>query len=167
MEDGQSVLYLIKSGNIGLDKNWRAKIVSFIGCSVLLSKNEDDNEDAIGKMEAEFAETHFKLTRASNIDSFGTVLLEALSGMVVSGSRFLNKGAFPSFAPLSFREGTELMEIIDPILKGGPNKESLEKVFKLTHECRAKTPNQRPTIEVVIQELQEALFLQGVKDVDI
>ncbi|KAI3796911.1 hypothetical protein L1987_39598 [Smallanthus sonchifolius] len=70
-----------------------------------------------------------------------------------------------------FNEGT-LKELIDPkiieededhifTLNRGPNQDSFDTFSEIAYQCLAETQAKRPTMEVVIKELQKALNLQG------
>ncbi|MFS7990752.1 putative protein kinase RLK-Pelle-L-LEC family [Helianthus anomalus] len=80
-----------------------------------------------------------------------------------------DKGLGP-VARQSFSTGT-LEDMIDPILKEEtseynfvltrvPNKESLHAFMKIADQCVAETQDQRPTIKVVVKELEKALSSQ-------
>ncbi|KAJ0873074.1 hypothetical protein HanRHA438_Chr11g0530861 [Helianthus annuus] len=64
-----------------------------------------------------------------------------------------------------------LEDMIDPILKEetcennfvlkrGPNKESLHTFMNIAYQCVAETQDQRPTMKVVVKELEKALSFQ-------
>ncbi|KAJ0512017.1 hypothetical protein HanIR_Chr11g0558531 [Helianthus annuus] len=64
-----------------------------------------------------------------------------------------------------------LEDMIDPILKDeigennfvltrGPNKDSLHTFMKIAYQCVAETQDQRPTMKVVVKELEKALSFQ-------
>nr|XP_043609352.1 uncharacterized protein LOC122581239 isoform X2 [Erigeron canadensis] len=167
----------IKSSNIALDENWGAKIVDF-GKSVFLPPNQDDNSfyhEITGAIPA-YTDPEYMMTgnlkRESDVYSFGVVMFEVLCGKLAYEQIYKNESisGLAFVARRCFEEGT-LMEMIDPILKEemgensnsinrGPGKDSLEKFVKIAHECIAETQGRRPTMKVVIKELQEALFLQ-------
>nr|XP_043612062.1 probable receptor-like protein kinase At2g23200 [Erigeron canadensis] len=179
MAGGQSVVHGdIQSSNIALDKNWGAKIADF-GHSVFSSPNEDDEtlEYARGipdvNVDPEYRKTR-RLTRESDVYSFGAVLFEVLCGRLGEDPIYLKESdqGLPFVARRCFREGT-LMEMIDPllgeesdensyILKRGPNKDSLDIFVKIAYQCVTEIPNQRPPVNVVVKELQEALLLQVI-----
>nr|GFC08339.1 protein kinase-like domain, concanavalin A-like lectin/glucanase domain protein [Tanacetum cinerariifolium] len=45
-------------------------------------------------------------------------------------------------------------------LKEGPNEDSLDTFIKITEQCLAVYPFQRPTLQVIIKQLEKALLLQ-------
>ncbi|KAJ0512095.1 putative protein kinase RLK-Pelle-CR4L family [Helianthus annuus] len=177
MEDQKIIIHRdICSYNIGLDENWSAKIDGF-GYCVLLPPNQEDEavyiewRGRLANIDPEYKKTN-KLKRESDVYSFGIVLLEILCGRLASDPIYLkesDKGLGP-LARQSFCTGT-LEDMIDPILKEetsefnfvlkrGPNKESLHTFMKIAYQCVAETKDQRPTMKVVVKELEKALSFQ-------
>ncbi|KAD7477108.1 hypothetical protein E3N88_00244 [Mikania micrantha] len=181
MEDQKVILnHYISSWNIGLDENWKAKIVDF-GFSLFLLPNQDDeavflemfrfgNRDNRGflppNIDPEYVKAR-KLRRESDIYSFGVVLLEILVGGM-SYDPIYCKDDEKGLAPLARRRynmGT-LEDIIDPIIKEEtnshsnirPNKDSLLTFIEIAYRCVAEDQDQRPTIKIVVKELEKALF---------
>ncbi|GJQ99868.1 kinase-like domain, phloem protein 2-like protein [Tanacetum coccineum] len=169
----------IKSANILLGDNWKAKIADFG-----LSKFHPENVDASTFNASTIAGTEMyldpeydksgRLNKKSDIYSFGVVLFEILTGKLAYDRIFTDvdeKGIAP-IARHHFEKGT-LMEIVDHKIKEetdehvfsltkGPNKESLDVFSKIAFECLAETQAQRPTIEVVIDKLQKVLTSQDI-----
>ncbi|MFS7990756.1 putative protein kinase RLK-Pelle-CrRLK1L-1 family [Helianthus anomalus] len=177
IEDQKMIIHRdICSCNIGLDENWRAKIDGFGDC-VFLPPNQEDEAVYINPhgrpayIDPEYEKTD-KLKRESDVYSFGIVLLEILCGRSAGDPIYLkenDKGLGP-VARQSFCTGT-LEDMIDPILKEetsecnfvqkrGPNKESLHTFMKIAYQCVAETQDQRPTMKVVVKELEKALSFQ-------
>ncbi|KAL7619045.1 hypothetical protein Lser_V15G01744 [Lactuca serriola] len=168
----------IKSANILLDKNWEPKIAD-LGLSKLNSLNEGSstiNTIHIAGTEVyldpEYMNTG-KLKKATDVYSLGVVLFEILCGRVAYDQIYMmedDKGLGP-IARRRFNEGT-LKEMIDPVLKqesdeilftqneGLINEESLATFFKIAYRCLAESQAKRPTMEVVIKELELALSFQ-------
>ncbi|KAM0064989.1 putative protein kinase RLK-Pelle-CrRLK1L-1 family [Helianthus debilis subsp. tardiflorus] len=177
MEDQTKIINRdIWSYNFGLDENWGAKIVHF-WCSVFLPPNQDDealNLEYIGKHcygDPEYRMTH-KLKRQSDVYSFGVVLFEILCGRLANDPIYLNESyiGLAHVARRSFSTGS-LEEMIDPLIKEeigenkfvlnrGPNKDSLYTFIIIAHQCVSETQDQRPTMKVVVNELEKALFFQ-------
>nr|GEV34423.1 protein kinase-like domain, phloem protein 2-like protein [Tanacetum cinerariifolium] len=167
----------IKSDNILLVDNWKAKIADFG-----LSKFHPADQSASTFYTSMIAGTYVyldpeynkdgKLSKKSDIYSFGVVLLEILTGRLAYDSVYTKvdeKGIAP-IARDHFEKG-KIMEIVDHMIKEetdehvfslskGPNKESLDIVLEIAFRCVAETQAQRPTIEVVINELKKALDSQ-------
>ncbi|GJU69256.1 kinase-like domain, phloem protein 2-like protein [Tanacetum coccineum] len=167
----------IKSDNILLGDNWKAKIADFG-----LSKFHPADQSASTFYTSKIAGTYVyldpeyqkdgKLSKKSDIYSFGVVLLEILTGRSAYESVYtkVNEKGLAPIARDHFEKG-RLMEIIDHKIKEetdehvfslskGPNKESLDIFLEIAFRCVAETQAQRPTIEVVIKEIKKALNCQ-------
>ncbi|KAJ0511656.1 putative protein kinase RLK-Pelle-LRR-I-1 family [Helianthus annuus] len=163
----------IKSANILLDDNWVAKIADF-GLSKLQRATQQGTtlitNNIAGTevyLDPEYKNTG-KLKKESDIYSFGVVLFEVLCGRLAYDEIYSGRG-LPSVARQRFNEGTlkgmadpKLMEAdeIISMLKGGVNLDSLETFSKIAHQCLAETQSGRPTMEVIIKELEKALNFQ-------
>ncbi|XP_071687476.1 receptor-like protein kinase ANXUR2 [Rutidosis leptorrhynchoides] len=170
MENQKTIINCdIRSGTIALDENWGAKIVDF-GFSIFLPPNLDalhlncilGHECSI---DPEYEDTG-KLKRESDVYSFGVVLFEILCGRVANDDEFTRESdkGLAFVIRRCFHEGT-LKEMIDPIIKNEcTNKDSLDVFIKIAYQCLAKTQDQRPTMKVVIKELEKALTLQVSQD---
>ncbi|KAF5790188.1 putative protein kinase RLK-Pelle-CrRLK1L-1 family [Helianthus annuus] len=178
MEDQKIIINPeINSYNIGLDENWGVKIVDF-WFSVFLSPNQEDEalylDNRISRPfygDPQYEKTG-RLKRESDVYSFGVVLFEILCGRGAGDPVYKNenvRGLGP-VARQSFCMGT-LEDMIDPILKEeigennfslsrGPNKDSLHTFMKIAYQCVTETQDQRPTMNVVVKELEKALFFQ-------
>ncbi|KAJ0736028.1 putative protein kinase RLK-Pelle-LRR-I-1 family [Helianthus annuus] len=167
----------IKSANILLDDNWVAKIADF-GLSKLQRANQQGTtlitNNIAGTevyLDPEYKNTG-KLKKESDIYSFGVVLFEVLCGRLAYDEIY-GGGGLPSVARQRFNEGT-LKGMVDPklmeadeiisMLRGGVNQDSLETFSKIAHQCLAETQSRRPTMEVIIKELEKALNFQKSKE---
>ncbi|XP_076942109.1 uncharacterized protein LOC143611875 [Bidens hawaiensis] len=177
MEDQKVIINRdITSYSIGLDENLGAKIVHFC-LSVILPPNQNDEAlylNWIGRhayIDPEYKKTN-KLKRESDVYSFGVVLLEILCGRTAFDQIYKKESAkgLAHVARQSFSKGT-LEDMIDPLIKGktsessfvlnrGPNRDSLRTFIQIAHQCVSESLNQRPTMKVVVKELEKALFLQ-------
>ncbi|GJY11069.1 kinase-like domain, phloem protein 2-like protein [Tanacetum coccineum] len=110
--------------------------------------------------------------KKSDIYSFGVVLLEILTGRLAYDSVYtkVNEKGIAPIARDRYKTKT-IMEIVDHKIKEetdehvfslckGPNKESLDMFLEIALRCAAETQAQRPTIEVVINQLKKALDSQ-------
>ncbi|MFS7990572.1 putative protein kinase RLK-Pelle-CR4L family [Helianthus anomalus] len=178
MEDQKMIINRdICSYNIGLDENWGAKIVDF-WWSVFLPPNQEDTalylESRIGRpfnIDPEYEKTA-KLKRESDVYGFGVTLFEILCGTLAYDLIYLKESdkGLAFVARRSFSTGS-LEELIDPIIKEevggngfvlnrGPNKDSLHTFITIAHQCVAESQDQRPTMKVVVNELEKALLFQ-------
>ncbi|KAJ0519498.1 putative protein kinase RLK-Pelle-LRR-I-1 family [Helianthus annuus] len=165
----------VKSDNIGLDENLGAKIVEF-GLSVFLPPNgEALHLTTIAGtncyMDPEYVNSG-TLKRESDVYSFGVVLFEILCGRHAYDPIYDKEGdnGLVFVARQSYNTGT-LENIIDHIImeeigesnfvpNKGPNKGSLEIYIEIANRCVAATQDERPTMKVVVKELEKALFFQ-------
>ncbi|KAK1407091.1 hypothetical protein QVD17_38702 [Tagetes erecta] len=122
-------------------------------------------------LDPEYARTG-RLKKASDIYSFGVVLFEIFSGKLAYDSCYIkeNEKGLAAIARKHFKKGT-LKEILDPRVmdkayelgftgKVEPNYDSLDVFSRIAYLCVAKLQDERPTIEVVTEELEKALYFQ-------
>ncbi|MFS7990746.1 putative protein kinase RLK-Pelle-LRR-I-1 family [Helianthus anomalus] len=178
MEDQKTIINRdINCFNIGLDGKWGAKIVDFWWSVFLPSYQEDDTLylDWTGRKfntDPEYKKTG-KLKRESDVYGFGVVLFEILCGRLAYDPIYIKESdmGLAHVARRSFSIGS-LEDMIDPIIKEeigenkfvlnrGPNKDSLHTFVTIAHQCVAETQDQRPTMKVVVNELEKALFFQN------
>ncbi|MFS7990886.1 putative protein kinase RLK-Pelle-LRR-I-1 family [Helianthus anomalus] len=177
MEDQKMIINRdICTYNIGLDENCGAKIVYF-GDSVFLPPDQKDEAlylDWIGReyhIDPEYKKTS-KVKRESDVYGFGVILFEILCGRSANDPIYLKESdlGLAHIARRSFSTGS-LEELIDPIIKEevrengfvlnrGPNNHSLHTFITIAHQCVAETQDQRPTMKVVVNELEKALLFQ-------
>ncbi|KAI3691487.1 hypothetical protein L2E82_49848 [Cichorium intybus] len=183
IEDDRRIIHRdIKSGNILLGQNWEAKIADF-GLSKFRPENQQLNtlytENIAGTqvyLDPEY-DKKGKLKNESDIYSFGVVLFEMLSGRFANDPIYTkeNSNGIAPVARRHFDEGT-IREMIDPRLteethenifsvNNGPNQDSLDAYAKIAYQCVAETQVERPTAEIVLKKLEEALsFQENPKD---
>ncbi|PWA57457.1 protein kinase-like domain, Phloem protein 2-like protein [Artemisia annua] len=163
----------IKSDNILLGDNWKAKIADF-GFSKFHPASTIYTDMIAGTyvyLDPEY-QKEGRLNNKSDIYSFGVVLLEILTGRLAYDSVYtkVNEKGIVPIARYHFEKRT-ILEIVDQKIKEetdehvfslskGPNKESLDIFLEIAFRCVAETQAQRPTIEVVIKELKKALNSQ-------
>ncbi|KAD3337694.1 hypothetical protein E3N88_33214 [Mikania micrantha] len=183
MEDQKIIINRnINSHNIWLDDNYGAKIVEF-GISRFMPPNQIGEALYLKRklglkvyMDPEYA-LRGKLKRESDVYSFGVVLFEVVCGKLADNPIFLEESqdGLADVARRCFCTGT-IEDIIDPMIKeeigsensfilnAQPNKDSLDTFLKIAYQCIAKIQDHRPTMEVVVMELQKALsFLVRLK----
>ncbi|MFS7990720.1 putative protein kinase RLK-Pelle-L-LEC family [Helianthus anomalus] len=178
MEDQKMIINRdINCYNIGLDENQEAKIVHF-WWSVFVPQNQEDKAFHVKRRlgRAYYKDPQYnktdKIKRETDVYSFGVVLLEILCGRLGSNQIYKNESnkGLVTFARQSFSTG-KLKDMIDPMIKDeigennfvlnrGPNRDSLNTFNEIAHLCVAETQDKRPTMKVVVKELEKALFLQ-------
>ncbi|XP_071719508.1 uncharacterized protein [Rutidosis leptorrhynchoides] len=167
----------IKSDNILLGKNLDAKIGDF-GLSTFVSVSKElnplyytINAGTKAYMDPQYAKEK-KLKIEIDVYSFGVVLFEILFGKLAYDPIFSsrnNKG-LAVVACQHFESGT-LIEMVDPKIKQetietifasviGPNQDSVNTFSQIAFQCLNESQNHRPTMKVVIKELQKALLFQ-------
>ncbi|KAK1437471.1 hypothetical protein QVD17_03262 [Tagetes erecta] len=178
MEDKERIIHRdIKSANILLGKNWEAKIADF-GLSKVHQGDQGVSTIKTIRvagtpfyLDPEYAKTG-RLKRASDIYSFGVVLFEIFSGKVAYDQTYKeenNKGLAP-IAQRHFENGTinkildsKMMDeasVLGLTLKVRPDHDSVNAFSSIAYRCLASSQDKRPTIEVVIDHLKEALQFQ-------
>ncbi|XP_035836063.1 probable serine/threonine-protein kinase PBL28 [Helianthus annuus] len=169
----------IKSANILLDENWRAKIADF-GLSkfhphdhMASTLNASIVAGTQVYLDPEYERTG-KLKKESDVYSFGVVLFEMLSGRLAYDLVYTNeneKGLAPIMREL-FDKG-KIKEIVDPNLKEesnftlrkGLNQDSVNTFSIIGYKCLTEKQADRPTMKVVIEEFEKALnFEETHKD---
>ncbi|XP_058214203.1 putative receptor-like protein kinase At5g39000 [Rhododendron vialii] len=151
----------VKSTNILLDEYLVAKVSDFG-----LSKSTTHTathvstmvKGTMGYLDPEYLLT-CRLTKKSDVFSFGVVLLEVLCGRRTIDVRLEEEQmSLVRWAQMNIKEGT-LDRIIDPSLNGDTTPDSLEYFAELANECLHIQPKERPTMTEVVKSLQIALVL--------
>ncbi|XP_023761496.1 uncharacterized protein LOC111909939 [Lactuca sativa] len=175
----------IKSGNILLGENWEAKIADF-GLSKFHHDDQQVNKTLFTKnlagtelyLDPEYVNTG-RLKNESDIYSFGVVLFEMMAGKFANDPIFTseNSNGIAHVARRRFKEGrNSIKKMVDPrlmeetyenifTLNKGPDQDSLYAFSKIAYQCLAETQAERPTAEVIVKKLEEALsFQENIKD---
>ncbi|KAK1411067.1 hypothetical protein QVD17_37611 [Tagetes erecta] len=154
----------IKSSNILLTEDWKAKICGFEH-AVTYPRNKkikyvvDNVESSPGYNDPMFQETYF-LTKESDIYSFGVILFEILCGILA--------------LPKDFRDRSQLLDVLikehlpeppfDDMVFDGIKEQicthSLNTFGMIAFECLSYKREKRPTAAYVVAQLQKALELQ-------
>ncbi|KAL4587856.1 hypothetical protein LXL04_000730 [Taraxacum kok-saghyz] len=151
----------IKSANILLDDNMVAKISDF-GLSKLHTRNQLDtrfNTKVAGSryyLDPTYGESGI-LQKESDIYSFGVVLFEIMSGMLVYRER--RTGNEPQLLMNMVRR-MERDNIIDPDIRDHIKDRSLYRFKEIAYQCISLNLTERPTLDTVIKKLEEALNIQ-------
>ncbi|KAI4350140.1 hypothetical protein L6164_010649 [Bauhinia variegata] len=148
----------IKLTNILLTEKHEAKLSDFGLARILKieqSKVFTDVRGTIGYMDPEYM-SNAKLTCASDIYSFGIVILQILSGQKVIELDLDARDQLTRKARDVSMGKRPLEDFEDPRLNGQINKADFEAILQIAVLCVAKSSKGRPTIEVVFEELDKA-----------
>nr|GFB10705.1 phloem protein 2-like protein [Tanacetum cinerariifolium] len=165
-EDQKTVHGDIKSGNILLDHDWKAAISDFI-----VSKSQG----TLGYLDPQYS--LIGATKESDVYSFGVVLFELLSGRlaiekvekyshptlreIIDGGDEVKEKKVVFLAWLAarcFEEKKQRALIIDDI-KEKTDLRSVDIVSEVAYKCLQKDQEKRPTMALVIQELEKAFSI--------
>ncbi|PWA56431.1 Protein kinase, ATP binding site-containing protein [Artemisia annua] len=156
----------IKSGNILLDDNLEAKI-----CDFGLSKSGPKDKPQ-SKLYTKEAGTQYYidplyhesgiLHKESDVYSLGVVLFEMLSGMLAYYKRVIEKGEEGQFlinlVRRYFDDGLDML--VDPSIKNEMDRRSFHTFKYVAYACISLNSKDRPTIDTIIDRLEEALEFQ-------
>nr|GFA67501.1 protein kinase-like domain-containing protein [Tanacetum cinerariifolium] len=171
-EDQKTLHGDIKSSNILLHHDWKAAISNFI-----ISKSHG----TLGYLDPQF---YHGMTKKSDVYSFGVVLFEILSGKLAiekaekyshrtvlrqiindERERYAGDGAedkkvvFLAWMAARCFEENKLEALIFDDLKEQTDAKSIDVVSKVAYQCLNKDQEKRPTMALVIQELEKAFSI--------
>ncbi|KAL7136580.1 hypothetical protein ABFS83_10G039900 [Erythranthe nasuta] len=152
----------LKTSNILLDKNTRAKVSDF-GLSKLAvdgaSHVSSIVRGTVGYLDPEYYISQ-QLTDKSDVYSFGVILLELISGQeAISNENFgSNCRNIVQWAKLHIESG-DIQGIIDPSLHDY-DIQSMWKIAEKALMCVQPHGSMRPSISEVIKEIQDALAIE-------
>ncbi|PWA65582.1 protein kinase-like domain, Phloem protein 2-like protein [Artemisia annua] len=177
-DDKQRIIHRdIKSDNILLGDKWEAKIADF-GLSKLYNANKTSSTIHTGTiagtemyLDPEYKKTG-KLKKESDIYSLGVVLFEILCGRLAYDKIYYadNEKGLASIVHRRYKDGT-IKDMIDPKIKEeaheniimqnrGLIEDSLSTFLEIAYQCLEETQVKRPKMEVIIMELEKALYFQ-------
>ncbi|KAH6825677.1 Leucine-rich repeat protein kinase family protein [Perilla frutescens var. hirtella] len=152
----------LKTSNILLDKNMRAKVSDF-GLSKLAvdgaSHVSSIVRGTVGYLDPEYYISQ-QLTDKSDVYSFGVILLELISGQeAISNESFgINCRNIVQWAKMHIESG-DLQGIIDPALHDY-DIQSMWKIAEKALMCVQPHGSMRPWISEVIKEIQDAIAIE-------
>ncbi|XP_022871148.1 putative serine/threonine-protein kinase [Olea europaea var. sylvestris] len=156
--DGCIVHRDIKLTNILLTANFDPKLSDF-GLARMLGMDETkvftDVRGTIGYMDPEYM-SNAKLTCASDIYSFGIVILQLLSGQRVIELDLEARDQLTRKAKDVNMGKRPLTDFQDPRMKGSVNTVDFESILQIAVLCVASSSRGRPTIDLVFEELDKA-----------
>ncbi|KAI3704916.1 hypothetical protein L1987_75145 [Smallanthus sonchifolius] len=134
--------------NVQLDQQFKP-LLSDSGLHQLLTKDTVfsslKDSDAMGYLAPEYATTG-RFTKKSDIYAFGVVVFQIISG----------KRKFSSAARFA-AESCTFVDFVDPNLNGRFCDHEAAKFAKVALRCTHESPDQRPSVEEVVQELSNPL----------
>ncbi|KAG9441376.1 hypothetical protein H6P81_017230 [Aristolochia fimbriata] len=141
----------IKSSNILLTENFRAKVADFG-----FARSAETDTDAThistqvkgtaGYLDPEYLRT-YQLTEKSDVYSFGVLLVELVSGRrPIEPKKEMKERITARWAIKNFTEGNAIL-VLDPKLPRNPATNlALEKILELALQCLAPTRQSRPVM---------------------
>ncbi|KAK9280271.1 hypothetical protein L1049_013959 [Liquidambar formosana] len=142
----------IKSSNILLTENFRAKVADF-GFARLAADSDSGAthvstqvKGTAGYLDPEYLRT-YQLTEKSDVYSFGVLLVELVTGRrPIEPKRELKERITARWAMKKFAEG-DAITILDPLLeRTAANNLALEKILELALQCLAPHRQSRPSM---------------------
>ncbi|KAK3162281.1 hypothetical protein QOZ80_1BG0087710 [Eleusine coracana subsp. coracana] len=155
----------VKSTNILLDDNFKAKVADF-GLSKLVADTEKGHvstqvKGTLGYLDPEYYMTQ-QLSEKSDVYSFGVVMLEILSGrQPIAKGRYIVRDFRMAIDPNDLAY-YGLQGIIDPAIYDIAHTAGFRRFVQLAMECVEESASRRPTMSLVVKEIEAMLQSEGM-----
>lgn len=152
----------VKSSNILLDINMRAKVSDFG-----LSRQAEEDlthissvaRGTVGYLDPEYYGNQ-QLTEKSDVYSFGVVLLELISGKKpVSVEDFGAELNIVHWARSMIKKG-DVISIVDPVLIGNVKIESIWRIAEVAIQCVEQRGFSRPKMQEIVLAIQDSIKIE-------
>ncbi|CAD6268175.1 unnamed protein product [Miscanthus lutarioriparius] len=144
----------VKTSNILLDSEFRAKVADFGLARMLMQAGEPNTMTwvvgSFGYMAPEYAYTR-KVNEKVDVFGFGVVLLELTTDKNANDGG--DHGSLAEWAGHHSRSGASIPDATDICIRYAGYADEIETVFRLGVKCTANSPSSRPTMEDVLQIL--------------
>ncbi|KAL6616047.1 hypothetical protein ACP70R_038317 [Stipagrostis hirtigluma subsp. patula] len=144
----------VKTSNILLDSEFRAKVADFGLARMLVRAGAPDTMSAVagsfGYMAPECAYTR-KVNEKVDVYSFGVVLLELTTGKTANDGG--EHGCLAEWARHHYQSGGSIPDATDRCIRYAGYSDEIEAVFRLGVMCTCDLPSSRPTMKDVLQIL--------------
>ncbi|KAL6845139.1 hypothetical protein ACP4OV_024634 [Aristida adscensionis] len=145
----------VKTSNILLDSEFRAKVADFGLARMLVRAGAPDTMSAVagsfGYMAPECGYTR-KLNEKVDVYSYGVVLLELTTGKVANDGGG-EHGSLAEWARRHYQSGGSIADATDKAIRYAGYSDEIEVVFRLGVMCTGDLPSSRPTMKDVLQIL--------------